>query len=84
MPAGDDGLPIGERGDGIVRSEPVLGKALGDERVNALRARWNRRRDNIVAEIERNRRGEFRVPTWVLALVLATMVAAIAAFVLFG
>jgi hypothetical protein len=81
---GDDGLPIGERGDGIVRSEPILRNWRGDERVNALRARWGQRRDNIVAEIERNRRGDYRVPTWVLALVLAAMVAAIATFVLLG
>jgi hypothetical protein len=44
----------------------------------------DRRRNNIVAEIERNRRGEYRVPTWVLALVLVAMVAAIAAFVILG
>jgi hypothetical protein len=44
----------------------------------------DRRRDKIVAEIERNRRGEHRVPTWVLALVLVMLVAAIAVFVIFG
>ena len=81
---GDDGLPIGERGDGIVRSEPILRSARGAERVNELRARFGRRRERIVAEIERNRRGDYRVPTWVLALVLAAMVAAIIAFVLLG
>ena len=80
----DDGLPIGERRDRFVRSEPILGNELGDERVNALRARWDRRRDNIVAEVERNRRGEYKVPTWVLALILVAIVGAIAAFVAFG
>ena len=35
-----------------------------------------RRRDRIVAEIQRNRRGEYRVPTWVLAAVLLAFVAA--------
>jgi hypothetical protein len=49
-----------------------------------VRGRVDRRRNNIVAEIERNRRGEYRVPTWVLALVLVAMVAAIAAFVILG
>jgi hypothetical protein len=49
-----------------------------------LRGRVDRRRDNIVAEIERNRRGEHRVPTWVLALVLVMLVAAIAVLVIFG
>jgi hypothetical protein len=49
-----------------------------------VRGRVDRRRDKIVAEIERNRRGEHRVPTWVLALVLVMLVAAIAVFVIFG
>ncbi|MEV6815015.1 hypothetical protein C1I95_29170 [Micromonospora craterilacus] len=35
-----------------------------------------RRRDKIRAEIERNRRGEYTVPTWVLALALALIVGA--------
>jgi hypothetical protein len=33
-----------------------------------------RRRDRIVEEIQRNRRGEYRVPTWVLAVALAVFV----------
>ncbi len=49
-----------------------------------VRGRVDRRRDNIVAEIERNRRRDYRVPTWVLALVLVAIVAAIAAFIVFG
>jgi hypothetical protein len=49
-----------------------------------VRGRVDRRRDNIIAEIERNRRGEHSVPTWVLALVLVAMVAAVAALVLLG
>ena len=37
--------------------------------------RWaNRRREKIRAEIERNRRGEYKVPTWVLAAILAAVV----------
>jgi hypothetical protein len=35
-----------------------------------------RRRDRIVAEIQRNRRGEYQVPTWVLAVILVAFVAA--------
>ncbi|WP_018723027.1 hypothetical protein [Salinispora fenicalii] len=35
-----------------------------------------RRRQKIRAEIERNRRGEYTVPTWVLALALAAIVLA--------
>ncbi|WP_018215401.1 hypothetical protein [Salinispora vitiensis] len=41
-----------------------------------------RRRQKIRAEIERNRRGEYTVPTWVLALALAAMVAGLAALVM--
>jgi hypothetical protein len=33
-----------------------------------------RRRDKIVEEIQRNRRGEYTVPTWVLAAVLVAIV----------
>jgi hypothetical protein len=29
-----------------------------------------RKREKTIAEIERNRRGEYKVPTWVLALAL--------------
>lgn len=35
-----------------------------------------RRRQKIRAEIERNRRGEYTVPTWALALALAAIVLA--------
>jgi hypothetical protein len=40
-----------------------------------------RRRRKIREEVERNRRGEHRVPTWVLALILVGFLAAWAAFV---
>ena len=36
-----------------------------------------RRRDKIRAEIERNRRGEYTVPTWVLAVALVAMIVVI-------
>jgi hypothetical protein len=36
------------------------------------RLEWlKRRRDKIAAEIERNRRGDYTVPTWALAALLA-------------
>ncbi|WP_018255936.1 hypothetical protein [Salinispora mooreana] len=41
-----------------------------------------RRRQKIRAEIERNRRGEYTVPTWVLALALAAIVVAWAILVI--
>ncbi len=43
-----------------------------------------RRRARIVAEIERNRRGEYTVPTWVLVAALVAVVAAWAALIVFA
>jgi hypothetical protein len=34
----------------------------------------DRRRERIVEEIQRNRRGDYRVPTWMLAALLAAIV----------
>ncbi|MFI7213504.1 hypothetical protein ACIBP4_18835 [Micromonospora maritima] len=42
----------------------------GTEKLNWI----DRRREKIRAEIERNRRGEYTVPTWVLAVALALIV----------
>jgi hypothetical protein len=44
----------------------------------------DRRRDRIVQEIQRNRRGEYRVPTWVLAAILLAFIAAWAALIFFS
>ncbi|HEX6500514.1 MAG TPA: hypothetical protein VF054_15995 [Micromonosporaceae bacterium] len=41
-----------------------------------------RRREKVVAEIQRNRRGEYRVPTWVLAVLLVLLVGGWLALVL--
>ncbi len=41
-----------------------------------------RRRRKIREEIERNRRGDYTVPTWVLALILVAFLAGWAALVL--
>ena len=43
-----------------------------------------RRRDKIADEIARNRRGEYRVPTWVLTVGLVAFVAAWASLILFA
>ncbi|QOC91639.1 hypothetical protein [Micromonospora craniellae] len=49
------------------------------------RQSWiERRREKVRAEIERNRRGEYTVPTWVLALALALMVGGILALIIFA
>ncbi|MFI7250240.1 hypothetical protein [Micromonospora chalcea] len=42
----------------------------GAEKLNWI----DRRREKIRAEIERNRRGDYTVPTWVLAAALALIV----------
>lgn len=43
-----------------------------------VRRQWGQeRREKVVREILANRRGEYRVPTWVLALCLALMIAAV-------
>jgi hypothetical protein len=43
--------------------------------------RVQRRRAKIAAEIARNRRGDYTVPTWVLALILVVVLAAWAALI---
>lgn len=43
-----------------------------------------KRREKMVAEIDRNRRGEFKVPTWVLAVLLLAVILGWAALVIFG
>lgn len=44
-------------------------------------SRVQKRRDRIADEIERNRRGEYSVPTWVLALVLLAVIGGWAALI---
>jgi hypothetical protein len=53
-------------------AEPTRGTDEQPERLGL----FGRRRAKIAAEIERNRRGEYVVPTWVLALILVLFVAA--------
>jgi fatty acid desaturase len=43
-----------------------------------------RRREKIRAEVERNRRGGHRVPTWVLVVILVAVVAAWTALVVWS
>ncbi|MPZ27307.1 MAG: hypothetical protein GEV12_13075 [Micromonosporaceae bacterium] len=50
----------------------------------ARRGWLERRRDKIAEEIARNRRGEYKVPTWVLATILVAFVAAWAALIIFA
>ena len=43
-----------------------------------------RRQQKIINEIQRNRRGEYQVPTWVLVAAIVFVVAAFAALLTFG
>ncbi|MET8911459.1 hypothetical protein [Micromonospora sp. NPDC004551] len=52
--------------------ETPTGRDGGTEKLNWI----ERRREKIRAEVERNRRGEFTVPTWVLAAALVVIVGA--------
>ena len=46
---------------------------------------WLRRhQDKVAAEMERNRRDDYTVPTWVLTLLLVVVVGGFAALLIFG
>jgi hypothetical protein len=47
------------------------------------RSPLDRRREKIANEIQRNRRGEYVVPTWVLAAALIAIVVGVAALIIF-
>ncbi|MFI1194422.1 hypothetical protein ACH4T9_14365 [Micromonospora sp. NPDC020750] len=53
----------------MTMSEPPE-RDRGAEKLNWV----ERRREKIRAEVERNRRGDYKVPTWVLAVTLAVIV----------
>src|SRR5262245_16516780 len=55
-----------------------------DHFTNPHRQGWlQRRQAKVIAEIERNRRGEYRVPTWVLSLTLVIIIVALVALFAF-
>ncbi|MGE5830407.1 MAG: hypothetical protein ACM30G_18875 [Micromonosporaceae bacterium] len=60
--------------------QPMPGSPAWPGRVGWVQ---NRRR-KVVEEIERNRRGEYRIPTWVLAIALGMIVATWAAVIVFA
>lgn len=43
-----------------------------------------RRREKVLAEIERNRRGEYKIPTWVMGAALLAIVLVWVALLVFG
>jgi hypothetical protein len=53
-----------------------------NEILGSMSSRSRDRRERMVQEILANRRGEHRVPTWVLACVLVAMIGAIVAVLL--
>lgn len=59
------------------RERPDLTPA--DVRMNFLQ----RRREKIVEEIQRNRRGEYTVPTWVLTAILIAIIVGFVALLYF-
>ena len=54
------------------------GKFFG---VPAGKTRWERRKERIRDEIERNRAGEYKIPTWVLAAILVAIVVGFGLFI---
>jgi hypothetical protein len=48
------------------------------------KTRWERRKERIRDEIERNRAGEYKIPTWVLTTILVVIVAAFGLFIAFA
>jgi hypothetical protein len=58
-------------------SSRAAGQPDPDDDSGQARRNWvERRRNKIADEIARNRRGEHRVPTWVMALALVVIVGA--------
>jgi hypothetical protein len=47
-------------------------------------SRLQRRRAKIAAELDRNREGDYRVPTWVMVVAILVIVVAFAALITFG
>ncbi len=62
----------------------MSGPRPDDDAAAARPGFWQRRRDRYVAEIQRNREGGHKIPTWVLALALLTFIALWAAVIVFS
>jgi hypothetical protein len=55
-----------------------------DSKLDYMLRRGHDRREKMIAEIQANRRGEYKVPTWVLALMLVAIVGGFAALLIFA
>jgi hypothetical protein len=45
------------------------------------KTRWERRKERIRDEIERNRAGDYKIPTWVLTAILVAIVVGFGLFI---
>ena len=72
------------------RREPGPARGKGTPRAQARAAGtepvtwYERRRAKIAAEIAKNRRGEYKVPTWVLVAALVAIAGVWVAVIIFG
>ncbi|WP_116077111.1 hypothetical protein [Asanoa ferruginea] len=49
---------------------------MPETRPDVIKQGWlQKRRQKVIEEVERNRRGDYRVPTWVLAVLLGAVLA---------
>lgn len=48
------------------------------------KTRWERRKERIRAEVERNRAGDYKIPTWALTAILIVIVVAFGLFIAFA
>jgi hypothetical protein len=70
---------------GMAPGEPDPGReaSRAEADISGPRVSWIKRRQNKIAEeIERNRRGDYKVPTWVLVVILLALVGGWAAIIL--
>jgi hypothetical protein len=61
-----------------------LPEALAPNFFGSSQGRLAKRRRKIMNEIDRNRRGAYKVPTWVLAACLVLFIAAWAVWIIFA
>jgi hypothetical protein len=73
-----DQLPSDPFAPGAVPPSPRGRSFFG---VPAGKTRWERRKERIRAEIERNRAGDYRIPTWVLTVILVAIVVGFGLFI---
>ena len=70
-------MTLPEQRDSASQQAPdVPGVSMPETRPELIRQGWlQKRRDKVRAEIDRNRRGDYKVPTWVFAVLLVALLA---------